>query len=97
MAKVEFLLIDEFENGLHWTIHPKLWDIIFTLSEKFNVQVIATSHSRDCVKGFYDIWEANEELGSFYRLEPDPVNGSDIVTYTCETLADALETDVEMR
>src|SRR6218665_2590257 len=39
-----YLLIDEFENGLHHTVQEKLWEIVFRLSKELNVQVFATTH-----------------------------------------------------
>lgn len=95
-AKDGILLIDEFENGLHWTVQPKVWDIVFQLSEKLNVQVFATTHSRDCIKGFDTAWNQYPTLGAFFRL--DIKNSLIKVTeYTSETLTDALEMDVEVR
>lgn len=96
-AKNGFLLIDEFENGLHWSVHSKLWKTIIDLSDKLNVQVIATTHSRDCVRGFHDIWARNLESASLFRLESDQNKGSRIVNYSYETFTDAIETDVEVR
>lgn len=96
-SKNGFLLIDEFENGLHWAVHAKIWDIILRISEELNVQIIATTHSRDCIKGFYEVWGSKEESASFYRLEADSTNGSKIIGYTCEMLADAIESEVEVR
>ncbi len=95
-ARNGLLLIDEFENGLHWSVQPKVWDIVFQLSKRLNVQVFATTHSRDCIKGFDSIWNKYPELGSFFRL--DVKNGSIKATeYTSETLTDAIDMDVEVR
>ena len=96
-ARNGFLLVDEFENGLHWSVHPKLWNIIFRLAEDLNVQVFVTTHSQDCIRGFHAIWKEQEEKGSFYRLDPDPDMGARVTAYHCETLSDALEMDVEVR
>lgn len=96
-AKDGTLLVDEFENGLHWSILPKVWDTIFRLAEKLNVQVFATTHSRDCIQGFKQAWEQNESLGSFHRLDQDPENGAKSISYSLETLSDALDMDVEVR
>jgi len=41
-AKDGFLLIDEFENGLHYTVQPKVWELIFKLAKALNVQVFAS-------------------------------------------------------
>lgn len=46
------LLIDEFENGLHYTAQYQLWEMIFMLSLKLNVQVFVSTHSSDCIKAF---------------------------------------------
>jgi hypothetical protein len=95
-AKNGLRLIDEFENGLHWSIQPKVWDIIFQLSERLNVQVFATTHSRDCVSGFESAWNKYPEAGTFFRLDAkDSFVKS--VKYPAETLTDAIDMDVEVR
>jgi AAA15 family ATPase/GTPase len=95
-AQNGLLLIDEFENGLHWSVQPSVWDIVFQLAEKLNVQVFATTHSRDCVQGFDSAWNKYPTLGAFFRL--DAKDGSIRSTeYTAETLTDAIDMDVEVR
>lgn len=92
-ARNGLLLIDEFENGLHWSVLPKVWDIVFQLSERLNVQVFATTHSRDCIEGFDSAWNNYPTLGAFFRLEAN--NGAvKVREYTSETLSDAIEMDV---
>ncbi|GHU58104.1 hypothetical protein FACS189444_1270 [Spirochaetia bacterium] len=46
------LLIDEFENGLHFSIQEHLWESIFRLANELNIQVFATTHSWDCIEAF---------------------------------------------
>jgi AAA15 family ATPase/GTPase len=95
-ARNGLLLIDEFENGLHWSVQPKVWDIVFKLSDRLNVQVFATTHSRDCIKGFDEAWNNYPALGAFFRL--DEKNGVIKATeYTSETLNDSIDMDVEVR
>jgi predicted ATPase len=95
-AKNGILLIDEFENGLHWSVQPKVWDVVFQVAEKLNVQVFATTHSRDCIAGFEESWENYPDLGAFLRL--DLKDGTVKATeYNSEALSDSLEMDVEMR
>jgi energy-coupling factor transporter ATP-binding protein EcfA2 len=95
-ARDGVLLIDEFENGLHWTIQPKVWDVVFQLAEKLNVQVFATTHSRDCVEGFDDAWNRYPALGAFFRLD-DKGGVIKATEYGSETLTDAIEMNVEVR
>ncbi|MFM8442294.1 MAG: AAA family ATPase [Methylococcus sp.] len=51
-ARQGFLLIDEFETGLHHTIQTDVWRFIFSIAKSLNVQVFATTHSWDCVEAF---------------------------------------------
>jgi hypothetical protein len=96
-AQNGILLIDEFENGLHWSVQPKIWKTVLSIAEKLNVQVFATTHSRDCIAGFEEAWKEQESLGAFFRLNVRQDVGVTATPYSCETLSDALETDVEMR
>lgn len=96
-AQDGILLIDEFENGIHWSIHPKLWESVFSISEKLNVQVFATTHSRDCIEGFDSAWNRDTNSGSFIRLNLDNYSHSGVTLYNSETLTDALEMNVEVR
>ena len=51
-ASQGILLIDEFENGLHYSVQKKVWELIFRLAEELNIQVFATTHSWDCIEAF---------------------------------------------
>lgn len=96
-AKDGILLIDEFENGLHWTVQPKLWQLVFRLSKRLNVQVFATTHSTDCVKAFSSVWQDDEDTATFHRLDRDSRKGVKMTTYDRGTLSDSVETEVEVR
>ena len=47
-----FLLIDEIENGIHYTHHEDFWEMVFKLAREFGVQVFATTHSLEMIKAF---------------------------------------------
>ncbi|RYC68685.1 MULTISPECIES: AAA family ATPase [Spirosoma] len=67
-----YLLIDEFENGLHYSVQEKLWEVIFSLAERLNIQVFATTHSLDCVDAFSAVLNAGSlppDSGTMIRLE----------------------------
>ena len=65
-----FLLIDEAENGIHHSIQPDFWRMIFKTAHANNVQVIATTHSFDCVRGFAQAAvECDEVEGVLVRIE----------------------------
>ena len=48
--KNSIILIDEIENGIHYTNLDKLWNIILTLAKEQTVQVFATTHSDECIR-----------------------------------------------
>ena len=93
-----YLLIDEFENGLHYTVQEDLWKMIFTLAQELNVQVFATTHSDDCIQAFENVLNSkgNQEQGLYFRL--DNVNGQIMPTfYSPSELNTATEQTIEMR
>jgi ABC-type transport system involved in cytochrome c biogenesis ATPase subunit len=48
----KILLIDEIENGIHYSALEDLWQFIIKMATQAGVQVFATTHSWDCVMGF---------------------------------------------
>ena len=97
-ARNGFLLIDEIEIGLHWSVQQALWQSLFTFAEDLDVQVFATTHSEDTVSAFASVWSKHEHLGCFHRLERHPRTGRMVIsTYALETLSASVETDFEVR
>lgn len=94
-TKEGVLLIDEFENGLHYSVQQKLRKVIFSLSRMLNIQVFVTTHSRDAIRAF--VAENIENDGTFIRLERRK-NKVVAVTYdNKEDLELVLEQDIEIR
>ena len=77
------LLIDEFENGLHYSVQHQLWKVINDLSTKLNVQVFATTHSMDTLRSLselindYPIEEMQEKVACYYlqRTQTNEIKG----------------------
>jgi hypothetical protein len=68
-CKDGMLLIDEIENGLHYTVLPDVWRLIFKTARELNVQVFATTHSSDCIYAFQKAAEEDKESdGMLIRL-----------------------------
>lgn len=51
-AKDGVVLIDEFENAIHFSLLRDFTRFVQELAVKFNVQVFLTSHSKECVDAF---------------------------------------------
>ena len=92
-----FLVVDEAENGIHYSVQADFWRMVLRAAQKHNVQVLATTHSRDCVKGFARAAaDVDEAEGVLVRLERagDRVRA---VEYTEEELETVAEQDIEVR
>ncbi|MGH2639452.1 MAG: AAA family ATPase, partial [Rhabdochlamydiaceae bacterium] len=68
-AKDGMLVVDEIENGIHYSAQKELWQMIFRLARSLNVQVFATTHSWDCIEAFQVAAEEDkQEEGILIRL-----------------------------
>lgn len=95
-AKDGLLLIDEVESGLHYSVQPDMWRLVFRVADELNIQVFATTHSKDCLEAFQHVSQEHAEEGVLIRLG---YRKGDIVTSIFDEtdLADAVEQDVEVR
>ncbi|ALG68553.1 AAA family ATPase [Beggiatoa leptomitoformis] len=101
-AKGGFLLIDEFENGLHYSVQEKIWTLLFTLSEKLNIQIFATTHSWDCIESFSKVAREQKDIeGVLFRVGKSvrqSNHGQIIATvFNEEQLYSITQSDVEVR
>ena len=63
------LLMDEAENGIHYSVQPDFWRMVLKTARDNNVQVIATTHSFDCISSFAQAAVENPEVkGELVRL-----------------------------
>jgi AAA15 family ATPase/GTPase len=92
-----YFLIDEFENGLHYSVQENLWSMVFELSVLLDIQIFATTHSFDCIVSFYNtLKKQNSFAGKLIRLES--INGSiSIVDFNEDELRIATENYIETR
>ncbi len=94
-----FLLIDEAENGIHHSVQRDYWRMVFETAQANNVQVLATTHSFDCLRGFAQAMTDCEDIdGALVRLERE--NGTlRAVGYSERNIKAAAKQriDIEMR
>ena len=89
-SKDGFLLIDEAENGIHHSIQRDFWTMILKAAHQNNVQVLATTHSWDCVAGFAMAASEIEEVdGALVRLEKkgDRLRAVEYPSYDLDVIA----------
>ena len=63
-----YLFIDEIDNGVHYTKLDLLWKIILTISKEQNVQVFATTHSKECIESYIEIAKELEDRDITYSI-----------------------------
>ncbi|WML90462.1 AAA family ATPase [Thiothrix lacustris] len=102
ISKGGYLLIDEFENGLHYSIQEEVWDKLFKLAKELDIQVFATTHSEDTVKAFCKVSLADEEVDgkliSLGRSAAVADNGKILAdVYDEKTLAWIVQSGMEVR
>ncbi len=101
-ARGGFLLIDEFENGLHFSVQEKLWTLLLRMAERLDIQVFATTHSWDCIESFARAAHANKAAeGLLFRVGHSVLTsdqGRIIATvFDEEQLYSITQADVEVR
>lgn len=90
------LLIDELENGIHYTLLKDFSIFIQKLSEKFNVQVFITSHSKECISAFVSNDYNNHNI-SFNTIIKDQNKQMKTINYDYTSLIDELNQESEIR
>lgn len=91
------VLIDEFENGIHYSKMPQIWRIIAKTAKEFNCQIITTTHSYECISAAHRAFKDDFEKDlSYIRLERE---NEEIISksYSYNILASALENEMEVR
>lgn len=55
-SKPDLFLIDELENGVHYTALRKVWRGLAEIAEVLNIQIFATTHSKECLAAAYRVF-----------------------------------------
>lgn len=94
------LVIDEIDNGLHYSAMKKLWEIVLKLSRKYNVQVFASTHNIDSLQGLCSFLanETSEQNQiSLYKLLRKDIECNSALQYDYEEFRFMLERENEIR
>ena len=101
-AQGGFLLIDEFENGLHYSTQEKIWALLFEMAEKLDIQVFATTHSWDCIESFTKVALEHKDVGGVLFRMGKSVRTRDkgkviATVFSEDELATMTQIDMEIR
>ena len=91
------LLVDEIENGIHYTALPDLWRFVLRVAKMHNVQVFATSHSWDCIQALQEAAsESPDDDVMLIRLEQKQ-RATKAVLFDRKELAVVTRDNIEVR
>jgi AAA15 family ATPase/GTPase len=96
-AEAKVFLVDEVETGLHHTVLPTVWKGLAAVARQENVQIFATTHSREAILAAHRVFSTEPSYDfTYHRLER--VAGQvNVVTYDQKRLEGADERNFELR
>ncbi len=92
-----YFLVDEFENGFHYSALPKIWETVYAMCKSNRCQMIATTHSYECLTAYAETLKgvAGDDY-SYARVDPFD-DGLRVVSYNAEALRNATAGGWEVR
>ena len=96
-SKARILLIDEIENGLYYGSLEQIWRGIAALATSEDIQVFATTHSRECIVAAHEAFKTRPAYDfALHRLQL--VKGRlEAITHDQEMLEVAIKSGMEIR
>lgn len=91
------VLIDEIENGLHYSVMVQVWKAIAEAARHYDTQIFATTHSWECIESAHEAFLTSGPYDfRYHRLEQkdDTINA---VTFDQSTLQTTIESGWEVR
>ncbi len=93
----DLLLVDEIDTGLHYSVLPEMWKLLVLGATDANFQVVATTHSWDCIDGLREFMLRNPEYADTVAVHKVIAGQNMAVSFTGEDLVLALKGGVELR
>jgi len=90
------VFVDEMENGIYYEASPKTWEAIGTAAGNYNCQVIATTHSYECLEAAHKGLANRPDDLRYIRLDRE----GDVITAKTsnyEMLGSAIAHNMEIR
>lgn len=94
------IMLDEIDNGLHYSAYKKLWEALFALAVNSNKQIFVTTHSKETLLKLNKMLEEHPEYQdemALYTLEQTKFKGLQAYRLPYEGLAEACKNNVEIR
>lgn len=92
-----YLLIDEIDTGLHFSVMEEMWKLVVATALESNVQVVATTHSYDCIQGLAALLESTPEFAPEVSVQKIERSLAESVSLDAEHIRVAVRQDIEVR
>ena len=96
------VLLDELSNGFHHSVMKPMWDIVISAAVKNDVQVFATTHDEDSIRGFQQaaldyLNENKNEIASGFKLQRIKDDELKEYRFSINQIGYAMEQEMEIR
>jgi predicted ATPase len=85
------VLVDDIDTGLHYSVMEQMWRHLAAMATRLDVQIFATTHSRDCYEALSAVQEG---CATIHRIERGRTQS---VVFHGPMVAAAAANDVEVR
>lgn len=94
------LLIDEIDNGMHYSAHKLLWRAIMKFVIRHDIQMFVTTHNLECLQSLANAMKENPEfqtVANVYNIAKTVKEGFQAYRYSYEELKEAIDNEMEIR
>jgi len=91
------LLVDEIDSGLHFTVMTDMWKVVWETAKKLNIQVFATTHSRDCWQSLAELITEEKITDNEITIQRIDRDKEKAVSFNTRQIYLASERDIEVR
>ena len=96
------VLIDELSNGFHYSVMKSMWEVVIRAAIKNDVQIFATTHDEDSIKGFQEAvqnvkQDRDPEVAAAFKLQRIAEGELKSYRYSVDQLGYAMEQEIEIR
>ena len=91
------LLVDDIDIGFHHTVMQGMWKFLYSAATTYNVQVFATTHSRDCYESLAVISGHSDSEHSDVTIQRIERGREEAVAYSERAIVAAAKHDFEVR
>ena len=96
-ARGGMLLIDEIDTGLHFSVMFEMWRLVIETAQRLDVQVFATTHSRDCYESLAAVLRDTAVAPGTAAVHRIDRERNRTVVYDERRIIIAAEDDIEVR